>query len=366
MADTEFVTDLIVERTNIANARLIESIPSDTELVPGQVLLTIERFGLTSNNLSYAATGDFLGYWSFFPAPDPAWGRLPVWGYAEVTRSEHPDVAVGERLFGILPAARHLIVEPSGVDSIRLSDGIEHRAALHPWYSRYYRTTADPVTAAGFADLQPILWALFMTGWHLAGDFAAAGNFGADHLIVSSASSKTAYSLAHSLKANGSGAHVIGVTSAGNVDFVSGLGCYDSVVTYHDPGFEQLAGTAAFVDMAGNTALRTDVHSTFGDRLVRSVLVGGTHRDTSQGPAELPGPVPQFFFIPDAAEQQAAVEGHDRYHARFATAWADFAAWASQHTRVVTSTGPQALLDAYGQAIVGTTDPAASTMISYE
>lgn len=362
MADT----DLIIERSNIANARLIESFSPDVELAPGQVLLTIERFGLTSNNLSYAATGDFLGYWSFFPAPEPTWGRLPVWGYAEVTRSEHSDVAVGERLFGIWPAARHLIIEPADVETIRLSDGIEHRAALHPWYSRYYRTAADPVTAAGFDDLQPILWALFMTGWHLAGDFAANDNFGADHVIVSSASSKTAYSLAYALKANGSGANVVGVTSAGNVGFVIGLGCYDSVVTYDDPGLDSIDGTAAYVDMAGNTTLRTSVHRTFGDRLVRSVLVGGTHRDATQGPAELPGPVPQFFFIPDAAEQQAAVEGHDEYHARFAAAWAEFAGWASQHTSVSTSTGPEALLEAYNRAIEGAADPATSTMISYQ
>ena len=361
MADT----DLIIERANIANARLIEPLSPDIDLAPGQVMVAVDRFGLTSNNLSYAATGDLLGYWSFFPAPDPTWGRLPVWGYAHVTRSEHPEVAVGEQLFGILPAAARLVIEPTDVSAVSLCDSYEHRTALHPWYNRYYRTTADPVTTSGLEDLQPILWALFMTGWHLAGDFAANDNYGADHIVVSSASSRTAYSFAYSLKANQSGANVVGVTSQANAEFVSGLGCYDTVITYDDLGLESLAGTVAFVDMAGNTALRTSVHGTFGDRLVRSFLVGGTHRDATPGPAELPGPEPKFFFIPDAAEQQAAADGREQYHAKFAAAWVEFGRWASGHTSVVTSTGATALLDAYNNAIAGSSNPTVGTLISY-
>ena len=361
MADT----DLIIERTNIANARLIEPISPDTELAPGQVMVSVERFGLTSSNLSYAATGDILGYWSFFPAPDPTWGRLPVWGYAQVTRSEHPDLAVGEQLFGILPASRRFVIEPTEVAAVSFSDSYEHRTALHPWYNRYYRTAADPVTTPGLEDLQPILWALFMTGWHLAGEFAANDSYGADHIVVSSASSRTAYSFAYSLKANQTGANVVGVTSQVNAEFVTGLGCYDMVITYDDLGLESLAGTVAFVDMAGNTALRASVHGTFGDRLARSFLVGGTHLDATPGPAELPRPEPKFFFIPDAAEQQAAVDGHEQYHAKFATSWVEFGRWASGHTRVVTSTGATALLDAYNNAIAGSSDPTVGTLISY-
>ena len=50
--------------------------------------------------------------------------------------------------------------------------------------------------------------------------------------MLSSASSKTAFGLAHLLHASGNGIKVIGLTSARNVAFVKSLGCYDEVVTY--------------------------------------------------------------------------------------------------------------------------------------
>ena len=50
--------------------------------------------------------------------------------------------------------------------------------------------------------------------------------------MLSSASSKTAYGLAHLLHTRGNGIKVIGLTSAGNTAFVKSLGCYDEVVTY--------------------------------------------------------------------------------------------------------------------------------------
>ena len=53
-------------------------------LAPGDVRLTLERFALTSNNISYALGGDFLDYWGFFPA-ESGWGRLPAMGYGIVS-----------------------------------------------------------------------------------------------------------------------------------------------------------------------------------------------------------------------------------------------------------------------------------------
>ena len=43
----------------------------------GQALVTVERFALITNNLTYAVLGDELGYWQLFPAA-PGWGRSRV------------------------------------------------------------------------------------------------------------------------------------------------------------------------------------------------------------------------------------------------------------------------------------------------
>ncbi|MEO1202273.1 MAG: DUF2855 family protein, partial [Pseudomonadota bacterium] len=68
----------------------------------GQVLMAIERFAFTANNISYAVIGERFGYWKFFPV-DAEWGVIPVWGFAKVVESRHSGVEVGERLYGYWP-----------------------------------------------------------------------------------------------------------------------------------------------------------------------------------------------------------------------------------------------------------------------
>lgn len=361
-------TDLIVDKNDITNTQRIEpSLPS--ELGVGQILVSVDLFALTSNNLSYAAAGTAMGYWNFFPTDDPGWGRIPVWGYATVTRSSHPGVAVGEQLFGFWPMANHLVMAPADVTEMTFSDHYEHRVELHAWYNRYYRIATDPVSQAGFTELQPVLWALFMTGWELAREFATNNDFGADHVIVGSASSKTAYSFARTMDGLG-GAKVIGLTSSGNADFVRGLGCYDQVVLYDEldtdqPDIIAAGGRVAFVDMSGNAAVVRSIHDRFADRLTQSIRVGGTHRNARGDAGELPGPVPRFFFIPDVAEARAAEVGRVAYHAEFAAAWRTFAPWAAAFTTIEVSTGPEAIEAAYRTALAGEHRPSTGTLLTF-
>ena len=87
MADTALVFE--VQKSDWKQTRFAEG--ATPELAPGQVLFRVDRFALTSNNISYALSGDMLGYWRFFPC-DEGWGRIPVMGFANVIRSTHPGV----------------------------------------------------------------------------------------------------------------------------------------------------------------------------------------------------------------------------------------------------------------------------------
>jgi hypothetical protein len=60
---------------------------------------------MTANNITYAVLGDELKYWQLFPAPT-GFGNIPVRGFGEVIASKHPNVPMGERLFGYFPMAR--------------------------------------------------------------------------------------------------------------------------------------------------------------------------------------------------------------------------------------------------------------------
>ena len=68
---------------------------------------------------------------------------------------------------------------------------------------------------------------------------------------------------------------MIGLTSGGNVDFVRSLGCYDEVVTYDQVTAIPPAEPTAYVDMAGNSALREALHRHLGAQMVYSPAGSG-------------------------------------------------------------------------------------------
>jgi len=48
------------------------------------VRLTIDAFALTSNSITYAAFGDVMNCWKFFPTVDARMSYAPVWGFGNV------------------------------------------------------------------------------------------------------------------------------------------------------------------------------------------------------------------------------------------------------------------------------------------
>ena len=145
-SDDSPALDFIVERDNLRQCRFVPGVESGrTELEDGQVLLRVDSFAFTANNVTYAVAGDMMSYWSFFPAPS-GWGRVPVWGFADVLRSNHRDIAVGERVFGYLPMSTHLVVQPAQVARGRFVDAARHRAALPAVYNEYTASAATPAT----------------------------------------------------------------------------------------------------------------------------------------------------------------------------------------------------------------------------
>ena len=114
---------LEVGRRDLAATRLLgEPLPT---LAPGAVRLDVERLALTANTVTYALTGDLLGYWQFYPAPDADWGRVPAMGWARIVESTRPELAVGSRYYGWWPAARFVDVHAER-DAALCSVDLEH------------------------------------------------------------------------------------------------------------------------------------------------------------------------------------------------------------------------------------------------
>src|SRR6202049_4651625 len=213
-------TDFVVARNDLQRCKIIETRLPDAATLPDEALLIkIDRFALTANNITYAVLGDELKYWQLFPAPEN-FGNIPVWGFGEVIASKHPGINIGERLFGYFPMATHLVIEAANVSKRGLRDAAAHRENVAPVYNAYARVSGDPAFAGRQGDCQALLRPLFMLSF-LVDDFLAENEFyGARCVMLSSASSKTAFGLAHLLHRR-TDIKVIGLTSAAHADFVT-------------------------------------------------------------------------------------------------------------------------------------------------
>lgn len=368
--DIMTVTTIDVDRKHLANTRIFSE--ADRPLAEGEVRVSIENFALTSNNITYGVFGDGMRYWDFFPShqdtenQDEAvlWGRIPVWGFAEVIDSRVPAVEVGRRMYGYLPMSTDLIVKPGRIDERGFTDTAEHRSAMAGAYNRYVFTDRDPIYRADREAQHMVLWPLFMTSF-MIDDFLGQNVLEEDAssyatVVISSASSKTAIGAAY-LLAQRTGVTVVGLTSAKNADFVRSLDCYHRVVTYDQMG-DLPSGTAAditaYVDIAGDRSVTQAVHAHFQDELSYSMVVGSTHWDApTKIEGGLAGPKPEFLFAPSQIAIRTKEWGREGLDLRVGESWNRFAEWSSRWMNVATSVGATEVESLYQDLLAGRVDP---------
>lgn len=381
-----------VDRRSLGSTRVVQ-LP-DAPLQEGQVRVRVEHFAYTANNITYAAFGDAMNYWQFFPVagnagPAPStegsvdaaevnrWGCIPVWGFGVVTHSRQPQLAEGQRLYGYWPMASHAVLEPTRITAAGFADAAAHRQALHAVYNQYLRCEADPFYSAETEAEQALLRPLYLTAW-LIDDFLADNDwFGAaqaeggqrerPQLLLSSASSKTAYATAARL-AQRPEVDVIGLTSARNRAFCDSLGIYRRVLAYDELDALDPRAPSLYVDFAGSAAVRQAIHGRFV-RLAYSCAIGGTHvQDLGGGTRQLPGPRPVLFFAPAQVKKRAADWGAAELNRRLVAAWQAFRTQVSTDQppwlQVHRHAGAQAMQALHAQVLAGQGDPRIGHVIS--
>jgi hypothetical protein len=364
---------LFIERTNLRRTHIGADPDATRPLSDGEVRFAIEHFSLTANNITYAAFGEAMHYWRFFPAPDAAAGCLPVWGYARVAESRCDGIAEGDRFWGYWPAGSHLVVQPARVDAGGFADGAAHRTDLAAIYNRYRRVGAAGDEAA--EGLEAVLRPLFATSFLIDDFLGENGFFGARQVLLSSASSKTAYGTAFCLgvlRAAAARPQAIGLTSPGRVGFTAGLAGYDRVLGY-DRWADAVDPTqpAIYVDFSGDAGLRRAVHEHFGERLRHSASIGGTHWEALGSGRGLPGPKPTLFFAPSQWKARSAPPpaglGAAEFQRRLDGAWAAFTgrlkASGDAALRLEWSAGAAATEAAYHALLDGRADAAVGQVL---
>ncbi len=355
-------TALWIDRADITKTRQVTS--QLHSLVEGEVLVAIDKFGLTANNVSYAVTGDSIGYWQFYPV-EAGWGIVPVWGCGTVIQSSCDDIPEGERLWGYFPMASHAVLRPGNVHADYFVDVAEHRLALPPVYNQFRRTQAEPEFLQNLETERCLLFPLFMTSYLIYDYLIDNGLFGAQQVVIGSVSSKTGFGLAQMLHNDPEVSQsVVGVTSPGNVDFVTELGCCDQIVLYKNEAEIDASVPTAYVDMSGDARLTVSLHNHLGDNMVESCMVGASHWQDGGKVGELPGARPRFFFAPGQIEKRNKEWGSGVVMVKAMTASAKVAALVADDIQVQWVEGSASLADHWALLLDNKIPPSTGLMVA--
>ena len=208
-------------------------------------------------------------------------------------------------------------------------DGAPHRGELVSAYNQYMRCSHDAGYDPALEDYQMLVRPLFITSFMLADFLEDNAFFGARQVVVSSASSKTAYGTAFCLRRR-EGRSLVALTSERNRGFVENLGCYDQVLPYAGALRLPAEVPTLYVDFAGNDALRATIHHHFGAALVYDCYAGSAQKTTFLAESPLPGPKPLLYFAPVQIRKRNADWGPQEVNRRFNEAQGRFIAELSR------------------------------------
>ena len=330
-----------------------ENVP---ELNEGDVLLKINQYAFTSNNITYAVVGEQMKYWNFFPAEAP-FGVIPVWGYSEVVDSKNAAIEVGTTYFGYYPMRKYLKVEPTKISDYGFLDGSAHRQEMASLYNNYEKAKPN--------DYVPVFRPLFGTSF-LSYHFLKNENFfGAENVILTSASSKTSLGQAFLLSENKAEdkKKVIGLTSEKNKKFVEETGFYDLVLSYDEVNQLPKVDTV-LVDMAGNDSVLNQVYAHLGIQLKYASMIGLTDWKSDRSKIKVPNA--KFFFAPHVAMEFGKKWGQQELWKQIGKALQNFIVNSSKWIKIERIHNHDDLASLYDDMVSGKVDPTIGYLVEIE
>ena len=333
-----------------------EKIPISKE---NEVILEIERYAFTSNNITYGVIGDTLGYWNFFPAEEP-FGIIPVWGFANVTSSNNEYILEGDRFYGYFPMSRYLKVIPKKGNDFGFVDDSNHRRKLPPVYNHYSKIIKH---ADESLEYHPLIKPLFLTSFLNYFFLQDEKFFDCDQIILTSASSKTALSLAfllskYKLKDN---KKIIAITSEKNMQFVSEIKFYVIVLSYDNAEENLKRSKSVIVDFAGNSDYLKKLSDHLGDGLKHVSLIGLADWSSKTNFKIIPNS--KFFFAPNHAEKRYREMGVKRTTLLADELLKEFIMKVKNYIKLEYCNDPKDIHELYLKSLKGKIDPSKGYMV---
>ncbi len=363
---SDHILCLEVDKTDLAHTRISDR--AVKELRDGEVLMGIENFAFTASNIAYALHGESRKYWKFFPAANPGWGCIPAWGFLTVEESRCVDIEPGERFFGFVPTASKWVFSPDKIDETGFNDGTMHRDLLPATYNRYHRLGADPTYRADYENQQLLFRPLFFTAFLLVRHLELNEFYGADHVVISSASCKTAMALSWLLRRRG--IRTTGLTSHSGRAFAKNSQNYDSVVLYDEVGDSLTADqTVVLVDYSGRDALCQELHDLYDDKLAFCIRAGETDwkAASSGGVCDLrESPNSMEFVTASYLENNELGINVRDMRADMSEELLEFYGNASRWIKAVRALGSEAVQECYDRVLAGKTLASEGFVLSFE
>lgn len=262
-------------------ALLKTDVPAEPTQQSGTVSLEILKSGLTANNTFYLRFGDKDPFNFFHCYPVDSTAELvqdkstshdefvhpPAWGVAQVVASTIDEIVVGTKYLGHLPIATSVTFKDVSVNEE--GNMVVKRPKVDAAYNVFRKIDPDDaLLTEEYGDLALVCWPGIMTGFGCFSTLQMKGYYGADNLVITSASSKVALALAFYLK--DSGKNVVGYTSKSNVPFCQSTGLYSQILDYDadlDPEKKYV-----FIDIVG----RSDIYSKNKSCVTKLIAIGNT------------------------------------------------------------------------------------------
>ena len=339
-----------INRGDITKTQVINyQKPSEEDMAEGTVLLRLDIFSLSANNITYAVTGNSLKYWGFFPI-DEQHSLLPVWGFGEVVTSKHSEFEIGDRFYGYYPSSSHILVQPAKVNPYGFVDANPTRVCNNPLYDHYTNVKTDIGYSVENEAMLSLYKPLFITSYLLNDFLEENDSFGAEQILITSASSKTAYGLAavlHERKQAGDyKAKLVALTSTGNVDFVKDLNIYDETINYSDLDKLDTSKRTTIIDFTGNQKMLKQIAASLGDSHAYTSLIGAVQNDRLED-EEGAAKHGQFFFAPIQAQKCVKRLGNAEFTKLYSSALSAFIERANHWIELETLEGPEAVEKKY-------------------
>ncbi|GAA6170181.1 DUF2855 family protein [Sessilibacter corallicola] len=331
-------------------------------LQDGAFLAKLERFGFSGSSLPQSqSTVSNPSNFVQENASDTT-QNLYVWGYAQIIESNREGFDKGLGFYGWFPMTRYLVWNPDReVVSTQMRVGSENDSVVkaHTMPALDEAELFDLIDPDLYVYLRPMLDVAFALGRTLLEN----GFKGAQQLVITGASSKTALILAFFLKywrsigGFSNVPKVVGITSHRHRNHIDGLQYYDEIHTYNDIS-RLLQAPSLVVDLSSGPQILAMLHYHLKSQLVYVYGFGLPHATLESKPTNDAFPMGEIFNPQDFFQQVMGYDTRARMAFEFkehcVLACEAFSSWLSPQL----IDGAEEVRWVYQQILAGKSDPA--------